>query len=95
DARRRGWRLAPAFDLNPMPGDRRESKIWLTEDSGPIDSRQILMEGAPYFRMSVQEATTAWDEVTRAVGAWRSMGKDLGMRKRDLTDFSPAFDPDS
>ena len=26
DARRRGWRLALDFDLNPMPGDRRESK---------------------------------------------------------------------
>ncbi|MCK0713602.1 type II toxin-antitoxin system HipA family toxin [Chromohalobacter sarecensis] len=94
DARRRGWRLAPAFDLNPMPGDRRESKIWLTEDSGPIDSRQMLMEGAPYFRLSKQEATTGWDEVTKAVGAWRSMGKELGMRNWDLTDFSPAFDPD-
>src|SRR5690606_27676922 len=31
DARNHGWRLAPAFDLNPMPGDRRESKTWLTE----------------------------------------------------------------
>jgi len=94
DARRRGWRLAPAFDLNPMPGDRRESKIWLTEDSGPIDSRQLLMEGAPYFRLSVQEATTVWDEVTTAVGTWRSMGKELGMRNRDLTDFLPAFGTD-
>ena len=91
DARRRGWRLAPAFDLNPMPGDRRESKIWLTEDSGPIDSRQMLMEGAPYFRLSMQEATTVWDEVTRAVGTWRSLGKEVGMRSRDLTDFEPAM----
>jgi len=91
DARRRGWRLAPAFDLNPMPGDRRESKIWLTEDSGPIDSRQILMDGAPYFRLSAQEATTIWDEVTKAVGAWRAVGKELGMRRGDLTDFEPAL----
>lgn len=93
DARRRGWRLAPAFDLNPMPGDRRESKIWLTEDSGPIDSRQMLMEGAPYFRLSTQEASTVWNEVAEAVGTWRSMGKELGMRSRDLTDFEPAMAP--
>lgn len=93
DARCRGWRLAPAFDLNPMPGDRRESKTWLTEDSGPIDSHQILMEGAPYFRLSAQEVTTIWDEVTRAVRTWRSMGKELGMRSSDLTDFEPALAP--
>lgn len=92
DARRRGWRLAPAFDLNPMPSDRRESKIWLTEDSGPIDSRRVLMEGAPYFRLSAQEAKAVWDEVATVVGRWRSMGKDVGMRSQDLTDFSPAFD---
>ncbi|TDX29831.1 serine/threonine-protein kinase HipA [Modicisalibacter xianhensis] len=92
DARRHGWRLAPAFDLNPMPGDRRESKIWLTEDSGPIDSRQILMEGAPYFRLSKQEAVAVWDEVAEAVETWRSLGKNIGMKSRDLTDFSPAFE---
>ncbi|MEP2589017.1 MAG: HipA domain-containing protein, partial [Marinobacter sp.] len=93
DARRRGWRLAPAFDLNPMPGDRRESKIWLTEDSGPIDSRQMLMDGALYFRLSMQEAATIWDEVTKAVGAWRSMGKELGMRTADQADFESAMKP--
>ncbi|MCH9827247.1 MAG: type II toxin-antitoxin system HipA family toxin [Gammaproteobacteria bacterium] len=93
DARRRGWRLAPAFDLNPMPGDRRESKIWLTEDSGPIDSRQMLMDGAPYFRLGMQEAATVWDEIARAIGAWRSLGKALGMRSGDLSDFEPALAP--
>src|SRR3546814_14946852 len=40
DARNHGWRLSPAFDLNPMPGDRRESKTWLTADSGVVDSRR-------------------------------------------------------
>ena len=92
DARRRGWRLAPAFDLNPMPGDHRESKTWLTEDSGPIDSRQILMEGSPYFRLNKQEAVAVWNEVVEAVETWRSLGKNIGMRSRDLTDFSPAFE---
>lgn len=60
DARNHGWRLSPAFDLNPMPGDRRESKTWLTDDSGPIDSRNMLMEGAPYFRLGAKEATAIW-----------------------------------
>lgn len=40
-----------------MPGDRRESRAWLTEDSGPIDNRDMLMEGAPYFRLNEEEAT--------------------------------------
>src|SRR3546814_1512650 len=70
------WRrLSPAFDLNPMPGDRRESKTWLTEDSGVVDSRSLLMEGAPYFRLGAKQAATIWNEVARAVDSWRSVAK--------------------
>ncbi len=32
------WRLSPAFDLNPFPDKSRESKTWLSEDTGPITS---------------------------------------------------------
>lgn len=92
DVRGHGWRLAPAFDLNPMPGDRRESKTWLTEDSGPIDSRNMLMEGAPYFRLSTEEAVATWAEVAQAVDGWRLVAKGLGMRSTDLIDFESAFE---
>lgn len=91
DARNRGWRLSPAFDINPMPGDRRESKTWLTEDSGPIDSRDVLMEGAPYFRLDAKEAAAIWTEVAQVVDSWRVVAKGLGMRGTDLVDFEPAF----
>lgn len=91
DARGRGWRLSPAFDLNPMPGDRRESKTWLTEDSGPIDSRDTLMAGAPYFRLDAAAATAIWAEVAQAVDGWRVVAEGLGMRGPDLVDFAPAF----
>ena len=91
DARNHGWRLSPAFDLNPMPGDRRESKTWLTEDSGPIDSRDVLMDGAPYFRLEAEKAAAIWTEVAQAVESWRVVAKGLGMRGTDLVDFEPAF----
>ncbi|MGB3289655.1 MAG: HipA domain-containing protein [Burkholderiaceae bacterium] len=91
DARNHGWCLSPAFDLNPMPGDRRESKTWLTEDSGPIDSRDVLMEGAPYFRLNAEDAAAIWTEVAQAVNGWRAVAKGLGMRSTDLVDFEPAF----
>ena len=81
----------PPFDLNPMPGDRRESKTWLTEDSGVIDSRNLLMAGAPYFRLDTAQATAIWVEMSRAVEGWRSVARSLGMRSADLLDFEPAF----
>ncbi|MEJ5029925.1 type II toxin-antitoxin system HipA family toxin [Comamonas sp. MYb69] len=37
------WQLSLAFDINPMPDMDRESKAWLSEDTGPITSVQQLM----------------------------------------------------
>lgn len=62
-----------------------------TEDSGPIDSRAILMDGAPYFRLTVGEAEAIWAELVQAVSRWRSVAKGLGMQSTDLVDFEPAF----
>lgn len=92
DARGKGWRLAPAFDLNPMPGNRRESKTWLTEDSGLIDSKLTLMDGARYFRLTQQDAVTIWAQVEAAVSAWRNVGSQLGMSSSALVDFAPAME---
>ncbi len=91
DARNRGWRLSPAFDLNPMPGDLRESKTWLTEDSGPIDSKEMLLGGAEYFRLSPAEAAVVWQEVEQAVAGRKPLAKKLGMDASSLADFEPAF----
>lgn len=91
DARQRGWRLSPAFDLNPMPGDRRESKSWLSEDTGVIDSRDMLMATASYFRLDAAQAQAIWSEVAQAVAGWRALARGLGMRGTDLLDFEPAF----
>lgn len=91
DARARGWRLSPAYDLNPMPGDRRESKTWLTEDAGVIEREEMLMAAAPYFRLDMAQARVIRDEVARVVSGWRKLGRALGMRNTDLRDFEPAF----
>lgn len=91
DARHRGWRLAPAFDLNPMPGDRRESKVWLTEDSGLIDSRAMLLDGASHFRIDEGQAEFIWQDVEQTVQTWRRVATAVGMRASDLVDFAPAF----
>ena len=74
-----------------MPGDRRESKTWLTEDTGVIDSRDMLMAAASYFRLDAVQAQAIWSEVAQAVAGWRAVARGLGMRGTDLLDFEQAF----
>jgi serine/threonine-protein kinase HipA len=88
------WRLAPAFDLNPFPDKQRESKTWLTEDSGPIDSLDVLMQGAPYFGLAEGAALATLAEVQRATAAWRAEARSsaVGLKAGELKDFAPAFE---
>lgn len=89
------WRLAPAFDLNPFPDKDRESKTWLSADTGPIDSLQMLMQHANYFGLGAPGAAHAvLAEVVAAVSGWRALAvsPEIGMSRVDLDDFAPAFE---
>lgn len=65
-----------------------------TEDAGVIDSRDMLMTAAPYFRLDTAQAKAIWGEVAQAVEGWRAVARGLGMRGSDLLDFEPAFAQD-
>ena len=88
------WRLAPAFDLNPFPDKDRESKTWLSEDTGPITSIEPLLEKAGYFYLTKSEALSVMAEVHHAVTGWRSlaMSDKVGLSAAEVEDFAPAFE---
>ena len=88
------WRLAPAFDINPFPDKDRESKTWLAPDTGPIDSLEMLLDGAAYFGLSAAQALLVLTEVLEATSNWRreALAPDVGLRQRELEDFAPAFE---
>ena len=88
------WRLAPAFDLNPFPDKDRESKTWLSEDTGPITSIETLIEKAGYFHLAEPEALAVLVDVHGAVTGWRSlaMSAEVGLTAAEIEDFAPAFE---
>lgn len=90
------WRLAPAFDLNPMPNKLRESKTWLTEDTGPIDSVEMLLGACNYFALSRPEALLILTEVLDAVQQWRrvALTPEVGLTIEELEAFDDAFEHD-
>lgn len=88
------WRLAPAFDINPFPDKDRESKTWLSEDTGPITAVGTLLEKAGHFYLSEREALTVLGIVHRAVARWRSLATsaEVGLTAAEVEDFAPAFE---
>lgn len=89
------WRLAPAFDLNPFPDKDRESKTWLTTETGPIDSVPMLLSHAGHFGLGdPQAARRVLADVVGAVSQWRTLAlsADVGLTRTELDDFAPAFE---
>ncbi len=88
------WRLAPAFDLNPMVGKRRESKTPLSDATGAIDSIEMLVDACEYFDLKRDHALDVLSQVMTAVQDWEKVGQhpDVGMTLPELKQFQEAFD---
>lgn len=87
------WRLAPAFDVNPFPDRVRESKTWLSENTGPITSLEQLIDGSTYFGLQPIEAQEEASAMAAAVASWCEIAtsKEVGLTDAELHAFAPAF----
>lgn len=87
------WRLAPAFDVNPFPDRVRESKTWLSEDTGPITSLEQLIHGSTYFGLQPTEAQEEASAMAAVLANWREIATsgEVGLTDAELREFAPAF----
>jgi serine/threonine-protein kinase HipA len=88
------WRLAPAFDVNPFPDRVRESKTWLSEDTGPVTSLEQLIEGCAYFGLQRAEARQEAAGMANVLRTWRetATSSEVGLTEAELEAFVPAFE---
>jgi serine/threonine-protein kinase HipA len=88
------WRLAPAFDVNPFPDRARESKTWLSEDTGPITSLQQLIYDCAHFGLKRDQAEEEAAAMATTLAGWRTIAtsKEIGLTGHELDAFAPAFE---
>jgi serine/threonine-protein kinase HipA len=86
------WRLAPAFDLNPVPDRVRELKTWISPETGPEATIDALLSVAPYFKISPARGKEVVAHVEHVVAGWRAEGRSLGMTDAELEPFASAFE---
>lgn len=77
-----GWRLAPAFDINPNP-DKREHSLAIDEVD-PRPSLEALRRTAPYYRLDEGSALRIESQVRTAVRAWRPIASEVGLDPDEL-----------
>jgi len=88
-----GWRLAPAYDLNPVPTDIKprvlSTAIDFDDTTASID---LAIRVAGYFELDESEARTIAAEVGRAVSMWRAEARKLGIRDAEIDRMTSAFE---
>lgn len=90
---RNRWALSPAFDINPQPDRHKMLKTGISEISGFEPSIQALVESAPFFDISEDEASTlAIKMATTIRERWREMCQSVGMSTANIDRYVPAFD---
>ena len=90
-----GWRLSPAYDLNPVPVDIKPRILTtaINEDDNTA-SLDVAMGVAPYFELDDARARADAGAVARAVATWRDEATRHGLTKEECARMASAFEHD-
>lgn len=61
------WRLSPAFDINPSPGEGKTLKTAISEIHGNEPSIEAVIDAAPYFGIEVDFAAKMAEEMQNSM----------------------------
>ena len=86
---RLGWRLAPAFDMNPNL-DKHEHALTLDGTSSE-PNLDVALETAELYRLTRKAAERVIGEVRAAVGQWRAVAKAVGLSRTEVARMEGAF----
>jgi serine/threonine-protein kinase HipA len=90
---RNGWRLSPAFDMNPVPRDIRPHELTtsIDADGDPAASVEIALSVARQFNLNNGEASAIVSELDTVLRTWRTEGARHGLKAADLDRMASAF----
>ena len=88
-----GWRLSPAYDLNPVPVDIKPRILAtaITPDDNTA-SINLAFEVAGYFELANAKAREIASEVAAAVSRWRTEATRQGLAKPEIDRLASAFE---
>ena len=88
-----GWRLSPAYDLNPVPTDVRARILStnISPDEATCDI-ELLRSVSEYFDISLVDADKIIREVAEATRAWREVAASEGATRKEIERMESAFE---
>jgi serine/threonine-protein kinase HipA len=84
-----GWRLAPAFDVNPNI-DKSEHVLNI-DDSDNRPNLKTVLSTAAFYGLTTDQAQKIIDDVIAVVANWRQLAKKIGVSSADIELTAVAF----
>lgn len=85
----KGWRLSPAYDINPI-ADGNGLKLNISEHDNS-QSLELALSVIKYFRIDEFKAKQIIEEVKKSVSKWREFANKLGISGRKQELMARAF----
>lgn len=85
-----GWRLAPAFDVNPSPYTREHSLTF--DGSLRVPDLDLVRGTAGLYRLGDDEVERIFEEVSSVTVGWRAEAGALGVPAEEIERMSVAFE---
>jgi serine/threonine-protein kinase HipA len=90
-----GWRLSPAYDLNPTPTDVKPRILSTAIDlTDPTASLDLALDVAHQFDLDSRQAKKIVKEVGVAVARWDKVATAFNIKKKEIDCVASAFEHD-
>ena len=88
-----GWRLSPAYDMNPTPIEVRPRILTTAIDfEDSTASLDVALSIIDELRLTKKKAYQIISEVTKPIVKWRCVARSFGLSKREIDRMASAFE---
>ncbi|WP_273397627.1 type II toxin-antitoxin system HipA family toxin [Actinobacillus porcinus] len=84
-----GWRLSPAYDLNPVPY-AQGLHLNITDSDNRLDFR-LAFDVANFFQLTPKQANEIYQNVIESVKHWQTVATEIGISRAEQERMRGAF----
>jgi serine/threonine-protein kinase HipA len=89
----KGWRLSPAYDINPTPTDIKKRYLSTAIDFTQNEmSLETALSVYPDFMLKKDQALSIIRKTGREAALWRESARALGLSREEIERMASAFD---
>jgi serine/threonine-protein kinase HipA len=85
----KGWRLSPAYDMNPNEMGN-ELTLNISENSNDLDI-SLALETAHLYQLKSDMAESILKEMIQVLSTWRAIAKKFGISNSEIEQTKRAF----